>query len=87
MQAAGRCNREGKRPADESFVTIFERTELPPQLFQAAVGAAREVLKEDRDPAAPETMTRYFRSLRDLSGDALDRQGIIEAFDPGNRGL
>lgn len=83
MQAAGRCNREGKRPADESFVTIFERTELPPQLFQAAVGAAREVLKEDRDPAAPETMTRYFRSLRDLSGDALDRQGIIEAFTQG----
>ena len=83
MQAAGRCNREGKRPADESFVTIFERTELPPQLFQAAVGAAREVLKEDRDPAAPETMTRYFRSLRDLSGDALDRQGVIEAFTQG----
>lgn len=83
MQAAGRCNREGKRPADESFVTIFERTELPPQLFQAAVGAAREALKEDRDPAAPETMTRYFRSLRDLSGDALDRQGVIEAFTQG----
>ena len=83
MQAAGRCNREGKRPADESFVTIFERTELPPQLFQAAVGAAREALKEDRDPAAPETMTRYFRSLRDLSGDGLDRQGVIEAFTQG----
>ena len=83
MQAAGRCNREGKRPADESFVTIFERTELPPQLFQAAVGAAREALKEDRDPAAPETMTRYFCSLRDLSGDALDRQGVIEAFTQG----
>lgn len=86
MQAAGRCNREGKRPADESFVTIFERTELPPQLFQAAVGAAREALKEDRDPAAPETMTRYFRSLRDLSGDALDRQGVIEAFTQGIAG-
>ena len=57
--------------------------ELPPQLFQTAVGAAREALKEDRDPAAPETMTRYFCSLRDLSGDALDRQGVIEAFTQG----
>ena len=37
----------------------------------------------DRDPAAPETMTRYFCSLRDLSGDALDRQGVIEAFTQG----
>ena len=36
MQAAGRCNREGKRPADESVVTIFERTELPPLLLQSS---------------------------------------------------
>lgn len=80
MQAAGRCNREGKRPADESVVTIFERTELPPLLFQSAIGAAREALGEDRDPAAPETMAQYFHSLRDLSGDALDKQGVIKAF-------
>ena len=86
MQAAGRCNREGKRPADESFVTIFGRTELPPQLFQAAVGAAREALGEDRDPAAPETMTRYFHRLRGLTGDALDRQGVIAAFTQGIEG-
>ena len=80
MQAAGSCNREGKRPADESVVTIFERTELPPLLFQSAIGAAREALGEDRDPAAPETMAQYFHSLRDLSGDALDKQGVIKAF-------
>ena len=80
MQAAGRCNREGKRPADESVVTIFERTELPPLLFQSAIGAAREALGGDRDPAAPETMAQYFHSLRDLSGDALDKQGVIKAF-------
>ena len=42
LQAAGRCNREGKRAADESVVTIFERTELPPLLFRTAVGAAGE---------------------------------------------
>ncbi len=86
MQAAGRCNREGKRPVNESIVTIFERTELPPLLFQAAVGAAREALGDDRDPAAPETMTRYFHSLRDLTGDALDKQDIIKAFTQGIEG-
>lgn len=86
MQAAGRCNREGKRPADESVVTIFERTELPPLLFQTAVGAAKEALGEDRDPAAPETMTRYFHSLRGLTGDALDKHGIIKAFTQGIEG-
>lgn len=86
MQAAGRCNREGKRPADESVVTIFERTELPPLLFQTAVGAAKEALGEDRDPAAPETMTRYFHNLRGLKGNTLDKHGIIKAFTQGIEG-
>ena len=88
LQAAGRCNREGKRPAGESIVTVFERTDPPPRLFSTAVAAAKEALEKGRDPGAPETMTRYFQSLRDLtgSGDALDRQQIISAFEKGIEG-
>lgn len=86
MQAAGRCNREGKRSADESVVTVFERTEPPPMLFRTAVGAAREALAGGREIDAPETMDRYFRSLRSLTGDALDKQGIIKAFEQGIEG-
>ncbi len=88
LQAAGRCNREGKRPAGESIVTVFERTDPPPRLFSTAVAAAKEALEKGRDPGAPETMKRYFQSLRDLtgSGDALDRQQIISAFEKGIEG-
>lgn len=86
LQAAGRCNREGKRPAKESVVTVFERTELPPVLFRMAVGAAREALGKDRDPGAPETMDRYFHSLRSLSGETLDKQGVVQAFEKGIEG-
>ncbi len=86
MQAAGRCNREGKRPVGESVVTIFEREELPPLLFRTAIGAAREALDAHGDPAAPETMAHYFRSLRDLTGDALDEQGVVKAFGQGISG-
>ena len=86
MQAAGRCNREGKRPADESVVTIFERTELPPLLFQKTIEVAREALGGGRDIAEPETMARYFCILRDLTGDALDKQGVIKAFTQGIEG-
>lgn len=86
LQAAGRCNREGKRPAEESIVSVFERTELPPLLFRTAVGAAREALAGDRDPGAPETMDRYFRSLRDLTGDAIDKQRVVESFEKGIAG-
>ena len=86
LQAAGRCNREGRRAAEESVVTIFERTELPPTLFRTAVGAAREALAGDRDPGAPETMDRYFDELRGLSGEALDKFGVIKAFQTGIEG-
>ena len=83
LQAAGRCNREGKRDPEDSVVTIFERTELPPKLFRTAIGSAREALADGRDPGDPETMERYFRSLRSLTGDTLDQQGIVKAFEKG----
>lgn len=86
LQAAGRCNRECKRPVEESVVTIFERTELPPLLFRKAVGASREPLGAGRDPGALETMSHYFRSLRSLTGDALDTQGIVKALEQGIEG-
>lgn len=31
-------------------------------------------------------MARYFRSLRSLSGNALDKQGIVKAFEKGING-
>lgn len=31
-------------------------------------------------------MARYFHSLRDLTGDALDKQGVIKAFTQGIEG-
>ena len=86
LQAAGRCNREGKRAADESIVTIFERTELPPLLFRTAIGATRSALSGNADPAAQKTMRRYFSELRALSGETLDKHRIIRAFEEGIEG-
>src|SRR5699024_6086951 len=39
LQAAGRCNREGKRPAQKCVVIIFEGEEKAPPLFSTAIGA------------------------------------------------
>lgn len=83
MQAAGRCNREGKRPVQESEVVVFERTELPPLLFRAAIGAAKDALAAHADPAAPETMAHYFHGLRELNDGELDKNGVIRAFSEG----
>lgn len=83
LQAAGRCNREDKRLPEESPVTIFQRTEMPPKLFRTAIGAAREALADNHSPDASETIARYFQSLRSFTGESLDRQGIISAFQQG----
>ena len=59
---------------------------LPPVLFQKTIEVAREALGGGRDIAEPETMAQYFCILRDLTGDALDKQGVIKAFTQGIKG-
>ena len=86
LQAAGRCNREGRRNADESIVTIFSREGKLPKMFSMPVSAAAEALDGGRDPGDPDTMARYFKSLLDFRGDSLDKYGVISAFMNGIEG-
>ena len=86
LQAAGRCNREGKRAAENSIVTIFRRTEKAPPLFGQAIGATNIALDNNADPASPQTMENYFRELRKLNGSAIDKIGVIDAFEHGRGG-
>lgn len=63
LQAAGRCNREGKRTLSTTYVfSLSKEHALPPGEMQAA-NNARLSLKESLDWFAPETMTQYFKQL------------------------
>ena len=85
-QAAGRCNREGKRPAQESIVTYFEGETPPPVLQRIAIQAAREALKGNADPSDPKTMQHYFSAWRDLIGDQIDQTKAVTYLRSGKQG-
>ena len=61
LQAAGRCNREGKQKLCVTHVfSLAKEHKLPPGDSSNASNA-RLALKQDSDWFAPETMTSYFR--------------------------
>ena len=86
LQAAGRCNREGKRKTEESVVTVFEGLSATPQMLKINIGAAEETLKGGADPAVPETVERYFQTYRSLSGNNLDKADVVTSFEKGIAG-
>ena len=82
LQAAGRCNREGKRPVLESIVTLFRGEAAPPPLFQTAIGAGRMVLEQYDDIASREAIQAYFHMFLELNGaEAQDKYGILSKID------
>lgn len=89
-QAAGRCNREGRRDLDASEVLVFanenEDWAPPPELTQYAQ-AAREVLRQYAgDPLSPEAIGRYFALLYWQKGgqqlDMPDLMGLLKNSRP-----
>ena len=87
LQAAGRCNREGRRKPEDSVVTVFEGVSVVPQLLRVNIGAAKETLRAGADPAEPETVARYFRAYRSLmQASSLDKYEVIHSFARGIAG-
>ena len=79
LQAAGRCNREGKREADQSIVHIFRFEQLPPKAFWAGIDAMRKTIEEHSDLSIPQAVEAYFRHLHfTLSKEAMDAKKILE---------
>ena len=71
-QAAGRCNREGKRDITDSIVTVFQPAEhkSPAEVGQLAGDMERIIGRHD-DLLSPEAMEDYFQEVYWRKGEGL----------------
>jgi CRISPR-associated endonuclease/helicase Cas3 len=87
MQASGRCNREGRRPLEESIVTVFGAPDYPPPSEIAGLIADRTRLTASIETwFRPEVMTEYFKEVYwRVGAKGLDRKGILPMFRQNGR--
>ena len=80
LQAAGRCNREGKRSAAESVVHVFETEGKFPTSMMQQREAATEVMGEFEEINTRPAIRAYFNRLLWVKGDdALDAERILNS--------
>lgn len=85
LQAAGRCNREGKRSAESSVVTIFESECRINKLIAVNRDAAEEAVRDWIQPNNIQTIECYFKAYRDLLRND-DKSEIMKAIKEGISG-
>lgn len=84
IQAAGRCNREGKRPMQESMTYVFQLEDgqkIPGQEQQ--IDTAQMISRRYDDISGLDAIEEYFTRLYKFRGAGLDKKKIMDEFKKG----
>lgn len=87
IQAAGRCNREKKRPCEDSIVFLFsaeeEYSKNQPYSLRQPLEIASVTEEKFEDIASPQAIQFYFDLLHQIKEDELDKKAVLSAFEKG----
>lgn len=87
IQSAGRCNREGKRSKESSFVYSFRLEDDTSRFAAQSIAAMTETWRRYGRIDVPEAISFYFQFYRELLGrENLDKKGIMKAWEKGFEG-
>lgn len=87
IQAAGRCNREGKHSLDESIVWVFRLGEKIPAMIEKNVAMTEETLQKYEQYDEPDAIRYYFTTLQSLDEGTLDQYRILDGFERNLDGI
>lgn len=89
IQAAGRCNREGKLAWNQCKTTFFTiKGETSASLssgIKQPISVAEQIVRKYEDIAEHKAIQEYFRRLYKFKGDGLDKKDIVANFEDGVR--
>lgn len=82
VQASGRCNREGKRPVEESIVTVFRAPDYPPPVeIVGLIGDMQRILPKHPELLSLNAMQAYFSEVYWRMGEGgLDEKKVCDRF-------
>lgn len=87
IQAAGRCNREDTRSAEESPVYLFrfaqDQSPRIPASLALPFQVADKLMQECEDIGSPSTIRAYFEQLYRYKGPSLDTENIVGRLEDG----